>query len=223
MAHGDWFPTRELEQIDMMRKWKAGLANAAYRTQFKWDDEDCTVLIAAIDAALDAHAAYEADKTPEKRLAKDHALGQASAAIRDFANAHIRYNKRMPPEKRLEFGIRERDGEPSGGGEPATRANITDLKPLGGAAVEIRFQDEDTPHSWAIPAAYNGCLLAYAAGPEKVDDYALLTTTELMTHHIWRLELPPSAVGQWLSLAVRWQSHTGIKGRWSEILHIAVS
>jgi hypothetical protein len=65
----------------------------------------------------------------------------------------------------------------------------------------------------------NRCLL----GPEKVTDYHLLVKTELITHHIWRLELPPDAAGKWLSLAIRWQSHTGKKRSWSGIQHITVS
>jgi adenine-specific DNA-methyltransferase len=39
---------------------------------------------------------------------------------------------------------------------PATRAIITDLKALGGFQVEIRFQDEATPSSAAIPYGDNG-------------------------------------------------------------------
>ncbi|MDR0599564.1 MAG: hypothetical protein LBG84_05715 [Treponema sp.] len=219
----DWIPTKERDRIDLMRKWKEGLANPGYRARFGWDEADCGEVAAAIDAALEASAAREADRTPEKRLAKDRALKAAVDAIREFANSRLRYNKKIPPGTRLEFGLRERDLQPTPGGEPATRANITGLKPLGGAAVEIRFQDEAAPHSWAIPAAYNGCLLFYAAGPERVEDYALLTSVELMTSHIWRLELPPDAAGSWLSLAARWQNHRGKKGRWSEILHLAVS
>ena len=176
-----------------------------------------------IGKALSSHNSYVADDSTARRITKDRAMKEAVAAMREFANPSIRFNKKMAAEYKIVFGIHEADREPTEGGEPQTRASVTDLKPLGGATVEIRFQDEDTPHSWAIPEGYNGCLLSYAYGAEKTADYGLLTKTALMTHHIWRLQLPPEAAGSWLSLAVRWQSRMGIKGRWSDILHIAVS
>jgi hypothetical protein len=46
---------------------------------------------------------------------------------------------------------------------PATRSLITDLKTLGGFQVEIRFQDEATPDSYAIPYGCNGCLYIFFA------------------------------------------------------------
>ena len=219
----DWIPGKELDRIELMKRWNEGLANPVYKTQFGWADADCTAVTGKIEAAVSGYHSYVADNSTARRIAKDRAMQEAVTAMREFANSNIRYNKKMAAEYRIVFGIRESDREPTEGREPSTRASVTDLKSLGGAAVEIRFQDEETPHSWAIPAEYNGCLLAYACGAEKVSDYALLTSTDLMTHHIWRLRLPPETVGLWLSLAVRWQNHTGKKGRWSDILHIPVS
>jgi hypothetical protein len=219
----DWIPTRELDKLELMKAWKDGLANADYRTQFGWRDEACEALIARIDSALAAHTAYVADIKPALRIVKDHSMKGAVEGMRRFANGNIRFNEMMGSEYKVIFGIREPDAEPTPGGAPQTKATITTLKPLGGAAIEIRFQDETTPHSRAIPVAYNGCLLAYTWGPEKTGDIAALTQTDLMTHHIWRLALPPEAATSWLSLAVRWQSRTGEKGLWSPIHHIAVS
>jgi hypothetical protein len=64
---------------------------------------------------------------------------------------------------------------------PTSRPVITDLKPLGGFQVEIAFCDESTPANRAIPYGCNGCLLNYAVGAEKLEDYAALATTKLMT------------------------------------------
>ena len=219
----DWIPRKAPNRIALMKTWSEGLANPAYRTRFGWAGADCAAVTGNIEAALSGYHSYTADNTTARRIAKDRAMREAVTAMREFANACIRYNPKMAAEHRIMFGIRGADREPSKSGEPSTRAVVAGLKPLGGAAVEIRFQDEETPRSRAIPAGYNGCLLAYACGEEKVSDYALLTKTDLMTRHIWRLQLPPETAGLWLSLAVRWQSRTGKKGGWSDILHIPIS
>jgi hypothetical protein len=195
MASHDWIPGKERDRLELMKTWNEGMANPVYKSQFGWADADCSAVSGKIDKALSAHNNYVADNSTPRRITKDRAMKEAPDAMRDFANSGIRFNKKMAPEYKIVFGIHEPDREPTAGGEPPTRANVTDLKPLGGAAVEIRFQDEETPRSWAIPAGYNGCLLAYAWGPEKLNDYELLTKTALMTHHIWRLELPPEAAG----------------------------
>jgi hypothetical protein len=44
--------------------------------------------------------------------------------------------------------------------------------------------------------SYDGCLLNFTRGPEKVTDYAALTQTKLMTHSLWMPELPPDALGK---------------------------
>jgi hypothetical protein len=197
----DWIPGKEPDRIELMKRWNEGLENPVYKTQFGWAGADCAAVTGKIEAALSSYNSYTADNSTARRIAKDRAMQEALRAIREFANSSIRYNKKMAAEYRIVFGIREADREPTWRGEPPTRAVVTGLKPLGGAAVEIRFQDEETPHSRAIPAGYNGCLLAYACGKEKVGDYSLLTRTDLMTRHIWRLELPPETAGLWLALA----------------------
>jgi hypothetical protein len=106
---------------------------------------------------------------------------------------------------------------------PATRALITELKAKGGFQVEIRFQDEATPDSAAIPYGDNGCLLSFTWGPEKVTDYAALAQTQLMTHNLWTLTLPPQAEGKFLSCATRWQNEKGDLGPWGEILHTVIA
>ncbi|MDR1575634.1 MAG: hypothetical protein LBS37_06475 [Treponema sp.] len=222
MAQHDWIPAKEQDQLELMTTWKAGLANPAYKTQFGWVEAECTALITLIEKAQSAHANYVEDNSSSRGITKRRAMKDALAGMRDFARSYIRFNKKMSAEYKAIFGIHEPDREPTPGGEPNTRPNITEIRTLGGCGVEIRFQDEMTPESWAIPEAYNGAVLHYAWGPEKINDIKLLTESKLMTRHIWRLTLPPEAAGAWLSLAACWQSG-GDEGRFTEIRHIAVN
>jgi hypothetical protein len=221
MSKRNWIPAKEADRLELMGTWKAGLANPVYKSQFGWADAECTALITLIEMAQSAHANYVEDNSTARGITKRRTMNEALAGMRDFAWSYIRHNKKMSPEYKIVFGIREEDREPTPSGEPKTRPNITEVKALGGCGVEIRFQDETTPQSWAIPDAYNGAVLYYAWG-EKINDYKLLIHSALMTRHIWRLDLPLEAEGSWLSLAACWQSG-GDKGRFSEIHHIAVS
>jgi hypothetical protein len=222
MPHKDWIPTKEQDRLEMMNTWKEGLANPVYKTQFGWPEGEITALTDLIEKAQSAHANYVADNSSARKITKDRTMKDAIAGIRDFARSFIRFNKKMSPEYKIVFGISELDREPTPAGTPQTRPNISEVKALGGCGVEIRFQDETTSASRAIPEAYNGAVLCYCWGPEKINDIRQLIHSELMTRHIWRLDLPPEAEGAWLSLAACWQSG-GDKGRFSEIRHLAVS
>jgi hypothetical protein len=124
---------------------------------------------------------------------------------------------------RLAMGLHNQDRIHSNIPVPSSRSLITGLKNLGGFRVEIRFHDEATAHSHAIPYGMNGCLLIYTWGDAKVTDYALLTADVLMTASPFTLQLPPEAEGKFLSAAAMWQNNKGQKGPLSEIAHIAVS
>jgi hypothetical protein len=85
--------------------WKAGLSVAANVTAFGWNQAEVTEALDAVDAFLTARAAYEADDSTKNRMAKD----EAKAAMRDFANTSIRFNRLMRDEhnKWLEFCRRQ--------------------------------------------------------------------------------------------------------------------
>jgi hypothetical protein len=85
-----------------------------------------------IDKALSAHANYVADNSTLRRVTKDRTMKEALDVTREFANPNIRCNKKMAAEYKIVFGIHEADREPTPGGEPPTRAAVTDLKPLAG-------------------------------------------------------------------------------------------
>ncbi|MDR0409128.1 MAG: hypothetical protein LBH18_01835 [Spirochaetaceae bacterium] len=106
-------------------------------------------------------------------------------------------------EDRTAMNLHNRDATHTVIGPPSTRALITGLKALGGFQVEIRFQDEASSHSHAIPYGDNGCVLNFSWGAEKLTDYAALTQTRMMTHSPFTLGLPPEAEGKFLSCATR--------------------
>jgi hypothetical protein len=160
--------------------------------------------------------------TPVDTEAKKDERKAATAFIRPFVAQFLKFDP-VTDEDRRAMGLHNRDTTKTPLEKPSTRPLITDLKPLGGFQVEIRFQDEATPHSRAIPYGCNGCLLNYTWGTEKVTDYALLKETQLMTRSLWTLTLPPEAEGKFLSCAPRWQSERAELGPWGEVQSVVIA
>jgi hypothetical protein len=75
----------------------------------------------------------------------------------------------------------------------------------------------------AVPKNYDGAVLNYAYGPEKILDAKLLIRRCLMTSSPFLLEgLPPEAEGQWLSFYPQWQAN-GVEGPPGEISHVMIT
>jgi hypothetical protein len=173
------------------------------------------------DAWYAAYMKMSGPHTPVDTETKNNAKKAAKAGIRALVNQYLRF----PPvtnEDRSAMGIPNHDTVITRVGKPKTLVMITGLRPLGGCRVEIRFRDETTPDSHAIPYGMNGGLFNFAYGPEPLTDVTKLRDTILMTRSPFRLELPPEARGQWLSCTARWQSKAGLKGPWGEISHTLV-
>ena len=168
-----------------------------------------------------AHAKTLGPHTSVDTEAKNDARKAAEAFARQFVAQFLKFDP-VTNEDRTAMNLHNRDTTHSPIGKPATRALITGLKGLGGFRTEIRFQDEATPGSHAVPYGMNGCLLSYTVGAEKAMNYALLKETQLMTHSPFTLSLGPEAEGKFLSCATRWQSERGELGPWGEIQHIVV-
>jgi hypothetical protein len=116
----DWLPSREQDLVDLCQKWKTGMEDPAKVTAFGWNQADVTAALGAVDAFLTARAAYEADDSTAKRIAKDEAKEAAKTAMRDFAHTGIRHNRLMRDEDRLFYGIHPADHTRTPGAEPAS-------------------------------------------------------------------------------------------------------
>jgi hypothetical protein len=223
MKHTDWIPTRVLEFTELVKVWTALLPNAEKQTAFGWDPAECATAVQVLNAFLAAWEAYEGDQTTEKRLTRDEARNAAGAAMRDFANSSIRYNKKMSDEEKAHLGIHVRDTTPMPIGPPHTRPVIAEIQSLGGFRERLHFHDETTPESRAIPYGNNGCLINYTWGSERFIDYAALTKTKLLTRSPETITLPPEAERSWFSCAARWQNGKGELGPWSDVVYAVVT
>ncbi|MDR0540314.1 MAG: hypothetical protein LBG74_07435 [Spirochaetaceae bacterium] len=170
------------------------------------------------------HAAFAKMLGPHTSVdteAKNEARRAVEAFVRQFVAQYLKFDP-VTNEDRTAMHLHNRDNTHSSIGKPTTRALISELKGLGGFRTEVRFHDETTPGSHAIPYGMNGALLNFAFGAEKITDYELLKNTMLMTRSPFTLPLGPDAEGAFLSCAARWQNEKGELGPWGEVLHIVV-
>jgi hypothetical protein len=82
-------------------------------TAFGWDSGECTEVLGKANPFLTAWLAYETDNSMAKRLTKDEVKEEAVDTMRDFANASVRFNKKMDNPAKLFMGIRLKDTTPT--------------------------------------------------------------------------------------------------------------
>ena len=182
---------------------------------FGWNQTEVTAALGAVDAFLTARAAYEADDSTTKRLAKDEAKDAAKSAMRDFAHTGIRHNKLMHDEDRLFYGIHPADSthtldtapasSPEAEGDTATPRQVTihfwdsatkkRAKPHGVHGAEIRWSELDHP-------------------PASIDE---LIHSDFDTASPLTLKFDEADRGKRVYFCLRWESSTNLKGPWGEI------
>ncbi|MDR2417907.1 MAG: hypothetical protein LBD79_02500 [Treponema sp.] len=184
--------------------------------------EKVTAMVGHYDAW---HAAYEKTLGPHTTVdtaVKNERRDEAKSFVRTFIDQYLMFDP-VSNEDRLALGIRNHDPHRTPIGRPKTRALIIGLKALGGFQVELRFQDETTPESRAVPYGCNGCLLRYTWGPEKISDHGALTLSQLMTRSPWVISLPPESEGKFFTGVTCWQSEKSELGPWGEVQSVVIA
>ena len=83
----DWLPSREQDLVDLCQKWKSGMEDPAKAAALGWNQTGVTAALGTGDAFLTARAAYEAENSTAKRIAKDEAGKRPKARC---GTSHIR-------------------------------------------------------------------------------------------------------------------------------------
>jgi hypothetical protein len=216
MAHNDWIPGREQDFVDLAARWKAGLSDAAKITAFAWDQAECAAAAGKIDAFLTARAAYDSDNSTAKRLAKDEAKGEAVDAMREFANAAVRFNKKMRDEDKLVYGIHPKDTTPTAHGTPSSQPDTEVENTRNHYEHLIRaINHERGDHS--KPADAYGVRYAWQVGGEKPATGADLPKTKFSrkTNHVVRHTEADKSKTAFYSTC--YENSKGDTGPWSPI------
>ena len=224
--HHDYIPTREADfdaWIDNLTKYlKANAVSSGPPPKWTHIPQGKIQELEGINT--DWHARYTLTLGPHTSVdikAKNNAHKRAIAFVRPLVAQFLMF----PPvtdEDRVAMALHNHDKTHTPIGARLTRALLSLVKALGGFQLELRFHDENSPHSHAIPYGCKGCMLHYTWGDEKVTDYAQLTKSVLMTNSIYILHLEPEAEGKHFSCALSWVNNRGETGPLSEIYHTIV-
>jgi hypothetical protein len=121
MPGRDWIPKREQDFVDLCEKWIAVLLDPVKVAEYGWVQAECDAVADTIHTFLTARNAYETDNSSANRLTKDEARENAVNAMRDFANASIRFNKKMDDAAKLAMGVHPQDTTPTIHGRPTSQ------------------------------------------------------------------------------------------------------
>jgi hypothetical protein len=215
MSNEDWLPRKEQDLVDLCKKWDEGLGTPGNIAAFGWDQIEVTATLTAVDGFLTARGVYKDDNSTANRMAKDEARETAKAAMRDFANTSIRYNKLMMPEQKLYYGVRTGDPTPSPTPKPNTfpeaEADTSILR-----QVTIRFWDSLTKKR-GKPHGVHGAEIRWAILDHVPATVAELIHSEFDTATPFTLTFDESQRGKRLYFCLRWESTTNQKGPFGEI------
>jgi hypothetical protein len=215
MSGTSWLPRREQDFADLCAKWKAALEDPAVVAAFGWEQGEVTAVLAMLIAFLTARTAYEQVNSSRNRLVKDEARDMAERVMEGFANASIRYNKKMKEEDKQYYGIHTPDRVPTANtappGFPEAESDTSVLR-----QVTIRFWDSLTKKR-GKPHGVHGAEIRWA-----ILDHVPLSVNELVnsdfdTASPFTLVFDETQRGQRLYFCLRWETTTNLKGPYSEI------
>jgi hypothetical protein len=166
MAHLDWVPSREQDLADLAARWKAALSDPAKQAEYGWAAAECTALTAKIDGFLAARTAYEAADSTSNRIVKDEAKGDMIDAMRDFANASVRFNKRIPEQVKNGLGIRKGDATPTRSEPPSAQPETVVENTVNHYEHKIRALNRGRNDS-SKPEGVHGVRYAWQVGGER--------------------------------------------------------
>jgi hypothetical protein len=221
MAHSDWVPTKEQDLVDLIQKWIIVLTDTAKQTAFGWDSTECAEIANKLTAFLTARGVYETDNSTAHRLAKDEAKDEAVDAMRDFANASVRFNKKMSDEDKLVMGIRPADTIPTTHPTPTSQPDTAVDNTANHFEHKVRALNRGR-NDTSKPADAYGVRYAWQVGGEKPasgEDLPKTKFSRKTTHIVTHTEADKAKTAYY---ATCYENSKGDTGPWSPITEAVI-
>jgi hypothetical protein len=229
MASKNWLPRKAQDLVALMKVWLVILADAAKRTAFGWEAAACALVGTRIQDFLDALEAYELDDSSRNRLTKDEAQEAARAAMQDFANTAVRFNKKMTEADKHDLGIHSRDPHNTPRPRPTDYVDF-DLS-VNAHSHEVTGKYRIAGSTGRGKGPYHGVEIRYwiqpldASPPASavVEGWHSVADTASPWKHTFD---QPSEIGKRLSVAMCWENNAtdseDDKGPWSAIESVII-
>jgi len=206
----DWVPHSEMGLLNMMDRWTTVLSTPAKWASYGWPREECEVVVQVMGAFRAERETYIEDDSTERRFIKNQGKKTAIAAMRLFASAYVRSNKRVPLEEKLYLGVNPRVDRPTPVAKPEMGAPFTMSR---GAFMQAVIRHGPKPYGMS------GAVFRYAALPPLAPAplHDALTAMAFLTKPVERLDFSPDLKGHILYGAMSWLSRSGKEGPISEV------
>ena len=218
----DWIPTRELDYNELCEYWTLALADPAKITAFGWEAAECARVAALIAAYTAAWHEYHAANSTANRIAKDERKDIAIAAMRDFAQTGIRFNKRMSDPEKLPFGISPADHEPSPQPPPHVRPVTIADTTLNHYEHKVAATDPATG-GHKKPEGVHGLTFARQIGGPHPATAEAIADKEFQQSPIRVYTYTEADKGQTAYYATVYENRRGQKGPWSDIVAVIIA
>jgi hypothetical protein len=212
----DWLPAREQDFVDLCEKWKSETDDPLKVAAYGWDQTEVTTVSGKIKGFLDARGAYEADDSSAKRLAKDGAREESEAAMRDFANTSIRFNKKMDDAAKARLGVFPKDTTPTRHPAPSVRPDIVVENTSNHFEHKIRALDPANGKA-VKPEGVHGVRYAWQVGGEKPASGEGLPKAKFSRNTDHDVTHTEADKGETAYYAVCYENSAGDAGPWSPI------
>jgi hypothetical protein len=171
---------------------------------------------------LNARAEYEADKTAEKRLAKDEAKEEGVDAMRDFANDSVRFNKKMTDPDKMHLGVHIKDKTYTTHPAPASQPTTEALSTKNHFEHLVRATNRDTGDASKPPDAHGVCF-AWQVGGEKPTKGEHLPKTKSQRGASHVVVHDEEDKGKTAYYATCYTNDKGDRGTWSPVVEAVIA
>jgi hypothetical protein len=212
----DWIPRREQDLVDLCVKWMAGLEKDENLSKYDWPAEESVQVLRAIEAFLNARAAYGDDDSTAKRLAKDEAREEAVDSMRDFANTSLRFNKKMNDPDKLQYGLRPADNVMTSHAAPVSQPETVVENSPNHFEHKVKALNRESGDATKPADAY-GIRYAWQVGGEKPPTGADLGKSRFSRKTTLTVTHTEAEKGKTIWYATCYENGKGERGPWSPV------
>jgi hypothetical protein len=212
---GDWIPSGQEDFVAFSNQYVSGIEEnmallnlaTATVTPFKTGQTTFNEEWAVLEAEGESHV---------NTVAKRELVAARRTVLRSFHNKNVRYNDGLTDTIRARCGIPIPDQTDSPIGPSQSRPILAAL-PYDVRRLKITRTDEQTGQR-KRPYGQSGMLLLSKVGGPKPSGIAGLDQSVLVTALVHILEFLEEQRGEPVHLAACWQTETGVRGPFSEII-----
>jgi hypothetical protein len=212
--HGDYIPQKEAQLVD----WTDNFINQIDQNADAWEipRAEVTNLQTRQTAFKTLHSQCAGPNRTKTLVAEKNAAKENFVAdIRTMVNYRFA-NPAITDAIRVQCGLHPRDHVRTPIGVPTTRPEF-DLTVKDIRQINVDFWDQGSATK-AKPYGMNGAVVSWGVMDKAPAEPEELLKSVLATHTPFTLEFTEEERGKTVYVTLQWQSESGKKGPWSEIL-----